>query len=129
MATESDHLEQARLNLDLAQRLDAATWIGRQWACTMYFYSSIHCIEATVRARKGANPVGQYRGRHDWREAWMDVNARALAGGYKKLRLASQRARYDLVRPSEGELQSCAAAAREILNKAEAHNLVTSAPP
>lgn len=122
--TEGQHLEQARENLNIAQHLDSSTWIGRQWACTMYFYSAVHCVQATVSARRGIEPAGNYPP-HDFREAWMDLNASSLAAGYKKLRRASQRARYDLVRITESELQAYAAAARTILTSAEAGQLGT----
>ncbi len=126
MATESEHLAQARENLNLAQRLDRSAWIGRQWACTMFFYTGVHCVEAAhVSTTPSTIPAGDYGGkRHDWREAWMDLNAiPALASGYKKLRIASNRARYNLVKTSEADLQVCEAGARAILTRSEAHQL------
>jgi hypothetical protein len=125
VATESEHLAQARENLRQADELDPATWVGRQWMCTIYYYVAIHCVEAALASRAPSRiPPGSHGSRHEWREAWMALNTPAeVSRSFRALRTTSNRARYDLVRPTPLDVQRCAAAARAMLRRAAAHQL------
>jgi hypothetical protein len=125
VGTESEHITQATRNFEFGSGVDVSEWIGRQWAVTVFFYCGVHCVEAAwASATPGNVPPGTYAGRHDWREAWMDLNAQPpLSRAFKRLRIASQRARYDLVKTSEAERGAFQADARAILNRTRGHQL------
>lgn len=126
MGTEQAHLEQARANYDLAEQLSSEFWSHRQWACTMYFYSAVHSIEAAwASGLPNKPPPRSYPSRHDWREAWMDMNCPSLAAPFKKLRKASQRVRYELGRPGAEEVSRRQVDAHNILTRAESQQLIT----
>ncbi|HEY3081005.1 MAG TPA: hypothetical protein VGM69_14020 [Chloroflexota bacterium] len=100
MPRRSDHVQQARLNRDLAHHLLMVTSGSQpavadpalQWAVTASFYAAVHAVEAHFAQ------LGVHHQTHAQRERDMDRDATtppAIRGDYRQLKAWSIHARYD----------------------------------
>lgn len=98
MASEAEHLAQARANLNVLRvLLDGADIEGGarpQWIITIAFYAVVHCLEAQLRA-EGVPKSTQHRER-----AMLLMRSstlpREIVDSYMQLKQWSESARYDL---------------------------------
>lgn len=120
MASEAEHIQQARENVTLASGLGVGTRANRQWACTIFHYAVVHSIKAAASPRRAwVAPDRAIRpDTHDWDEAWISENAPAVYDDYRLLRITSRRARYGLHDPGNLTVSRCEGAARRILEAA-----------
>jgi hypothetical protein len=109
------HLQQAQANFDFAYTLDHAVPVQRQWACTLYFYAAIHCVEAMASTDRPQEVPQVRRQSHDWNDLWVRLNVEELHRRYRRLRTTSQRARYQLYYPDEADVARCRDAATAIV--------------
>jgi hypothetical protein len=100
--TVQEHLQQARRNEGLAQRLGIPPFRTYDWAMTVLFYSILHFVDAYLLQRQGIVPKGHIAARDrrtgqrlPGRNDYVKQHLPQIAPAYQFLYSASRRARYD----------------------------------
>jgi hypothetical protein len=100
MASEEEHLAQFEHNLDVSQRLAAAT--DYDWAIVVLFYASLHLVQAWCVRNE------QFIEGHRQREQAINGSNElfSIADQYRVLRVDSENARYRCRRFTQEEFEA-----------------------
>jgi hypothetical protein len=105
--TVQEHLQQARRNEGLAQRLGIPPLRTYDWAITVLFYCILHFVDAYLLQRHGIVPKGHTATRDrrtgqriPGRNDCVRLHLSQIAPAYQLLYSASRRARYEGAYPS-----------------------------
>lgn len=90
MPSVIQHKNQFQHNLDFVATFYVRGTLYLDWAITVYFYASIHLVEAFFAS------VGVHCRDHSWRNREVGSRLPAVAQHYMRLYNASRRARYEV---------------------------------